>query len=393
LEPTRTDWSSDNKYFNTAEMVTRLKNSLASDRIHRKLIIAYIDIGEAEDWRWYWKWSESWDCNGDPPFDWPSYILTCDPDGWGGNYPVAYWDSLWQDIVIWGNNQSSDPYGNYNSIIDEVIKDGFDGIYLDWVEAFEDANVINASQSDGKDTKEEMISFIKEMRTYAAARNSDFLIIQQNASALCEGHPELFNIIDGIAQEEVWFGGDATDDWNDPSGYDFIIEQSQSEEYFYYLDQFLTSGVPVFNCEYALNYADSAYARSYKKGYIPYVTRRSLGKLTTTLPPGILTSINSHIGNDNFPTEYALYQNYPNPFNPSTTIKYSIPNVGTDHDSFVRLFVYDLLGCKVAILVNKEQKPGNYEVTFNAAELPSGVYFYRIAVNKYIDTKKLLILR
>ena len=393
LEPTRTDWSSDTKYFDTAEMITRLKNSFASDGIHRKLIIAYIDIGEAEDWRWYWKWSESWDCNGEPPADWPDYILACDPDGWGGNYPLAYWDSLWQDIVIWGQNQNSDPYGNYTSIIDEVIKDGFDGIYLDWVEAFEDANVIKAAQNEGKDPKEEMLSFINAMKTYAVARNPDFLIIQQNASALCDDHPELFNIIDAIAQEEVWYGGDATDNWNDPSGYDFIIDQSQSEEYFYYLDQFLASDVPVFNCEYALNYADTAYARSYKKGYIPYVTRRSLGKLTTTPPPGILTSISSYIGNDSFPTEYALYQNYPNPFNPSTKIKYSIPNVGTGHAPSLQLKVYNILGQEIVTLVNQKQQPGNYEVTFNANGLPSGIYFYRITSGTFTDTKKLIVMK
>ena len=60
LEPTRTDWSSDDKYFDTKAMVEELKNTKAHDGIHRKLIIAYIDIGKAEDWRWYWKWSREW---------------------------------------------------------------------------------------------------------------------------------------------------------------------------------------------------------------------------------------------------------------------------------------------------------------------------------------------
>ncbi len=73
LEPTRTDWSSDAKNFNTKEMVSRLKSSKAGDGIHRKLILAYIDIGEAEDWRWYWTWSKEWDCSGSPPGDWPDY--------------------------------------------------------------------------------------------------------------------------------------------------------------------------------------------------------------------------------------------------------------------------------------------------------------------------------
>ncbi|MCK4316801.1 MAG: endo alpha-1,4 polygalactosaminidase, partial [Anaerolineae bacterium] len=196
LEPTRTDWSSDDKLFDARGMISRLKNSQASDGVHRKLIIAYADIGEAEDWRWYWTWSKDWDCMGDPPADWPDYILACDPDGWGGNYPVAYWDERWKDIVIYGQNQSSAPYGDYTSVIDEVIRDGFDGIYLDWVEGYENEAVVAAAQAAGKDPAVEMIAFIQEMRNYATARDPDFLIIQQNGSALSEGHPELFNVVD-----------------------------------------------------------------------------------------------------------------------------------------------------------------------------------------------------
>ncbi|GAI17477.1 unnamed protein product, partial [marine sediment metagenome] len=82
VEPTRTDWSSDDKYFDTKAMVQRLKNTRGSDGIHRKLIIAYVDIGEAEDWRWYWTWSEEWPQGGPRPDGWPDYILTRDPDGW-----------------------------------------------------------------------------------------------------------------------------------------------------------------------------------------------------------------------------------------------------------------------------------------------------------------------
>ena len=81
LEPTRTDWSSDDKSFDTAAMVSRLKASQASDGEHRKLVLAYIDIGEAEDWRWYWNWSTEWNCRPPVPEDWPDYILQCDPDG------------------------------------------------------------------------------------------------------------------------------------------------------------------------------------------------------------------------------------------------------------------------------------------------------------------------
>jgi cysteinyl-tRNA synthetase len=287
LEPTRTDWSSDDRDFDAKGMVAQLKRSPASDSTYRKLVIAYIDIGEAEDWRWYWDpgWPE-WDCTGDPPAEWPDYVLACDPDGWTGNYPVAYWDERWKDIIIYGENTGSDPARDYSSAIDEALKDGFDGIYLDWVEGYENTDVITAAQAAGLDPALEMIGFIQEMRDYATARNPNFLIIQQNAAALIEGRSGLTGTIDGIAQEAIWYDGDATDDWNDPNGYDWINDIDLTDYYIGYLDQYLAAGLPVLNCEYALDYADAAYTNSYARGYVPYVTRRSLSQMTTTPPPG-----------------------------------------------------------------------------------------------------------
>jgi len=85
---------------------------------------------------------------------------------------------------------------------------------------------------------------------------------------------------------------------------------------------------------------------------------------------------------------YILKQNYPNPFNPTTSIKYQIPEL-----SFVTLKVYDVLGSKVATLVNKGQPQGNYEIEFDATTLPSGIYFYRIQAGSFVETKKMVLLR
>jgi len=286
LEPTRTDWSSVDRLFDTRAMVTRLKNSTASDGVHRKLVIAYIDIGEAEDWRWYWTWSTDWDCAPPIPDDWPDYIISCDPDGWSGNYPLAYWDERWKDIIIYGENQDSSPYGDYNSVIDEVIRSGFDGIYLDWVEAFEDDTVIAEAKKAGLDPAEEMIGFIQEMRDYATARNPNFIIIQQNAASLIDGHPELANVIDAIAQEAIWYDGDADVDWGSSDGYDYPNDQALVDYYLAYLWDYQDADLPVFDCEYALGNADDAYSNAIKEDFIPYATRRSLSQLTTTPPPG-----------------------------------------------------------------------------------------------------------
>ena len=267
-------------------MVSRLKESQASDGLHRKLVLAYIDIGEAEDWRWYWDWSTDWDCKPPVPEDWPGYILECDPDGWSGNYPVAYWDPAWKDIIIYGRGQGTEPARDYVSAIDEAIQDGFDGIYLDWVEGWENAAVLKAARAAGRDSADEMISFIGEMRAYARARQDGFLIVQQNAAELIDGHPELLDVIDAIAQEAVWFDGDATDEWQDRDGYDWENPPDLTAYYLEHLAKYRQAGVPVFNCEYALDHADAAYANSDAQGFVPYVTRRSLSHLTTTPPAG-----------------------------------------------------------------------------------------------------------
>jgi hypothetical protein len=88
------------------------------------------------------------------------------------------------------------------------------------------------------------------------------------------------------------------------------------------------------------------------------------------------------------PIEYALEQNYPNPFNPSTTIKYSIPE-----DGFVKLSVYNMLGEEVASLVNSNQKAGRYEISFEAKDLSSGAYIYRIETANYTASKKLILMK
>jgi lysophospholipase L1-like esterase len=90
----------------------------------------------------------------------------------------------------------------------------------------------------------------------------------------------------------------------------------------------------------------------------------------------------------NSPSNYDLGQNYPNPFNPSTSIRFQIPE-----REFVSLKIYNSLGKKVATLVNEEKGPGKYKITWNASDLPSGIYFYRIITAGYTETKKMLLLK
>lgn len=88
------------------------------------------------------------------------------------------------------------------------------------------------------------------------------------------------------------------------------------------------------------------------------------------------------------PESYFLGQNYPNPFNPLTKIDFSIP----EH-SFVKISVYDVSGREVTNLVNNQMQSGSYTITFDASNLPSGVYFYKLTTNKFTDTKKMILIK
>jgi hypothetical protein len=88
------------------------------------------------------------------------------------------------------------------------------------------------------------------------------------------------------------------------------------------------------------------------------------------------------------PTRFALEQNYPNPFNPSTTISFDLPK-----QSFVSLKVFDLIGREVATVVCEELQGGNYTRQWNAANVSSGVYFYRLQAGTFTETKKLILLK
>ncbi|MDP3829934.1 MAG: T9SS type A sorting domain-containing protein, partial [Ignavibacteriaceae bacterium] len=91
---------------------------------------------------------------------------------------------------------------------------------------------------------------------------------------------------------------------------------------------------------------------------------------------------------NNLVTDFHLSQNYPNPFNPVTNIKFSIPK-----SDIVEIKVYDILGKEIQTLLNEYKTTGSYEVEFDASNLPSGIYFYRMVSGNYPEAKKMVLLR
>jgi hypothetical protein len=111
----------------------------------------------------------------------------------------------------------------------------------------------------------------------------------------------------------------------------------------------------------------------------------AVGELSL-IPSDITTGFNQE--SEEKPIDFMLIQNFPNPFNPSTTIKYQIPEL-----IFITLKVYDALGNEIATLVNEEKTAGTYEVTWYAENLPSGIYFYQLRAGKFVESKKMLLLK
>ena len=91
---------------------------------------------------------------------------------------------------------------------------------------------------------------------------------------------------------------------------------------------------------------------------------------------------------EGLPTEYQLEQNYPNPFNPRTIIEFATPK-----KSQVSIKIYNMLGEEAATLVSGQVEAGFYSATWNASSFPSGVYFYQLRTEKFVETKKLMLLR
>lgn len=132
---------------------------------HPKLVMAYIDIGQAESYRSYWH--DDWQV-GEP--DW---ITGEDPDGWVENYPVAYWRDEWQSIWL-----------DHDGLIAQIVTSGFDGVYLDWIEAYSDPGVAKVAAHDGIDATHAMVKFIADIAAFGRQLHPGFLVIGQNAIEL-----------------------------------------------------------------------------------------------------------------------------------------------------------------------------------------------------------------
>jgi len=102
----------------------------------------------------------------------------------------------------------------------------------------------------------------------------------------------------------------------------------------------------------------------------------------------LFSSVTKVENSGNEPTDFTLEQNYPNPFNPQTTISYQLMNT-----AYIKLTIYDLLGKEITILVDETQQSGRHSVLFNADNLPSGLYYYKLESGNHLNMKKMILIK
>lgn len=238
-----------------------------------KRVLAYMSIGEAENYRWYWNGSWDTDNDGIPDKGAPSWLGSSNPD-WPGNYKVKYWDPDWQAIV----------FGSSTSYLDKIIDAGFDGVYLDIIDAYEYWGYDGDSGMNRETAEDEMVDFVIKISEYAKNKNSNFGIFPQNGALLGE-HEDYLAAVTGIGQEDVYYGYDE-DGQKTPKKVRKELEE--------HLDIFKNAGKLVLTINYPFACSEDepcfnretrkktnkAYKLSKRKGYVPYCTVRNLNYLT-----------------------------------------------------------------------------------------------------------------
>lgn len=229
---------------NSPNVIPALKSSPGGD----KIILCYMSIGQTENYRFYW--------NPDWPKNPPSWLDEPDPV-WAGDYWVRYWDPEWQRII----------FGTAESYLDQIIALGFDGVYLDRVDAYQ------YYEEKGRDTAaREMADFVIAMAGYARERHPGFGTFPQNAEELGMRFSDYLATVTGIGVEDLYYGYPRD---HEPSPPEWTAQREVV------LDRWVEAGKLVLTIDYTriAEQIDDAYARAQARGYVPYVTVRSLGQL------------------------------------------------------------------------------------------------------------------
>ena len=189
------DWIILDAHFSNREPWTAADLSkIRTNRPGRK-IVAYLSIGEAEDYRAYWHPDWDADHDGKPDAGAPDFLLTENPE-WKGNYRVKYWRPQWQETIL--------------REVDQIMAAGFDGVYLDIVdgfETFERGKDDRLNPETGQSYRRDMVDWVKAVAARARKTDPSALVIPQNGTQLF-AHPDFLATVDAAGVEDLFTEGD-----------------------------------------------------------------------------------------------------------------------------------------------------------------------------------------
>ena len=227
----------------------------------RRVVLAYLSIGEAEQYRYYWNSRWNWLWGWYRTFFGPKWLGAENRD-WKGNFAVRYWMDEWQTLIC----------GPGNSYLGRIIAAGFDGVWLDKVDsAFEAVAATNKTAAD------DMVTFVTRIATRARSERPGFLIIPQNGEELLT-NPQYRSMVDGMGAESLLFGDP---DEKKPTAPDVQRKRLPL------LSSLVAEGKPVLAVEYLDDPAPIAVARQrlQQMGFAPHFADRSLDNLRVTDVP------------------------------------------------------------------------------------------------------------
>lgn len=243
-----------------------------------RLVLAYFDAGAAENDRTYW--TSTWKSPRDGGRGKPEFILGAHPPGWEDTYYTAFWSKPWQDVILTGAENA----------LDKSLACGFDGVLVDGIEAVHHPLVAAVAKETNTDPAAAMTDLLAQIRAHIRQKNANGLVLAMNGVSFFAANPKAAQSVDGIIAEGIWFGGRGDVRWSSGDGGDIHNTATGDRSTEVCLKQcrdLAAAGKKIFSLDYCLRpeNAERTYRDAAANGFIPLVTRSSLGGMTTTPPP------------------------------------------------------------------------------------------------------------
>jgi hypothetical protein len=278
------------------------------------------------------------------------------------NFTSSTWENVWQHVGLYQNDLLSED------------------LFQEWSNnTWQNSSLTNFTYDQNQNTIEQIIKIWLDNSTWGNSSKHTFVYDAINNNT--EYYYEYWD--DSLSTWNTWYRDLYTyDENNNQTGYLSEDWDNISSDWINYERAFFTYDENGF--------LKSELYQNWDSDLSDWVNSTKIDYVVTQIPTDVSSKNLLEI------TSFKLGQNYPNPFNPSTKIKYSIPNINYENAGSnvnVKIIVYDILGREIATIVNEKKTTGNYEISFDARQLNSGIYFYKLDAEDFHQIRKMILLK